>query len=142
MEFLDFVYIAASVDAGNFTKAAKSLGLNTSTVTRRISRLEDELGLSLFERGRTGARLTAGGKAMMPHVRRALAEIDAVRSVGHRNGVGSVGEIRLGVRTPPVGEPVGGEAKNSRAGILMHSRRPEDNILPIGTFMWTYGPNR
>ena len=48
----------ASADARNFSRAAEALGLNASTVSRRIGRLEDELGLSLFERSRSGARLT------------------------------------------------------------------------------------
>ena len=43
---------------------------------------------------------------MVQHVRRALAELDAVRRSGTENGAGEVGEIRLGVRLPPVGEPL------------------------------------
>ena len=59
MELLDLNYLVAATDAGNFARAARFLGLHTSTVSRRIGRLEDELGLSLFERGRAGVRLTA-----------------------------------------------------------------------------------
>lgn len=107
MEIRDLKYLTASASAGNFGRAAKSLGLNTSTISRRIGRLEDELGLALFERGRSGIRLTAGGKAVMLHVRRALAELDAVERAGTQNGSGGVGEIRLGVRLAPIGEPLG-----------------------------------
>jgi len=42
----------------------------------------------------------------MLHVRRALAELDSVKQTGSRNGSGDVGEIRLGVRLPPIGEPL------------------------------------
>jgi DNA-binding transcriptional LysR family regulator len=107
MEIRDLKYLTASASAGNFGRAAKSLGLNTSTISRRIGRLEDELGLALFERGRSGVRLTAGGRAVLFHVRRALAEVDAVERSGIQNGTGGVGEIRLGVRMPPIGEPLG-----------------------------------
>src|SRR6266436_4928796 len=107
MEIRDLEYLLASASAGNFGRAAKSLGLNTSTISRRIGRLEDELGLALFERGRSGVRLTAGGRAVMLHARRALAELDAVKRSGTQNGSGGVGEIRLGVRMPPIGEPLG-----------------------------------
>jgi DNA-binding transcriptional LysR family regulator len=107
MEIRDLKYLTASASAGNFGRAAKSLGLNTSTISRRIGRLEDELGLALFERGRFGVRLTAGGRAVLVHVRRALAELDTVERSGIQNGTGGVGEIRLGVRMPPVGEPLG-----------------------------------
>jgi DNA-binding transcriptional LysR family regulator len=106
MEFRDLRFLMASADAGNLGRAARLLGLNTSTISRRIARLEDELGLALFERGHSGVRLTAGGRAVMIHVRRALAELDAVKRSGAQNGSGNVGEIRLGVRLPPIGEPI------------------------------------
>jgi DNA-binding transcriptional LysR family regulator len=102
----DLEYLVTSASAGNFGRAAESLGINTSTISRRIARLEDELGLALFERGHSGVRLTAGGRAVMLRVRRALAELDAVKRTGIQNGSGDVGEIRLGVRLPPIGEPL------------------------------------
>ena len=67
-------------------RSARSLGINTSTVSCRIGRFEDELGLAMFERGHAGVRLTTGGKAVLQHVRRALAELDAIRHAGDRNG--------------------------------------------------------
>jgi DNA-binding transcriptional LysR family regulator len=107
MEIRDLKYLTTSANAGNFGRAAKSLGVDTSTISRRIARLEDELGFALFERGRFGVRLTAAGTALMIHVRRALAELDAVERAATQNGSGQIGEIRLGVRMPPVGEPLG-----------------------------------
>ncbi|HTQ33348.1 MAG TPA: LysR family transcriptional regulator [Stellaceae bacterium] len=106
MEVRDLMYIEASAAAANFTRAAKSLGINTSTISRRVSRIEDELGLALFERGTAGVRLTNGGRALLPHVRRALAELDAIKLAGTQNGNGLAGEVRLAVRMPPVGEPL------------------------------------
>lgn len=106
MDVRDLEYLVTSASAGNFGRAAESLGINTSTISRRIARLEDELGLALFERGHSGVRLTAGGRAVMLRVRRALAELEAVKRTGIQNGSGDVGEIRLGVRLPPIGEPL------------------------------------
>jgi DNA-binding transcriptional LysR family regulator len=74
MDIRDLMYLEASAAAGNFTRAAKSLQINTSTISRRAGRFEDELGLALFERRHGGVRLTSGGKAVLPHIRRALAE--------------------------------------------------------------------
>jgi len=108
MEIRDLIYLEASAAAGNFTRAAKSLGINTSTISRRVGRFEDELGLALFERGHDGVRLTSGGKAVLAHIQRALAELDAIRRAGDQSGNGMVGEVRLGVRMPPVGEPLCG----------------------------------
>jgi DNA-binding transcriptional LysR family regulator len=42
----------------------------------------------------------------MIHVRRALAELDVVRRSGIENSSGAAGEIQLGVRLPPIGEPI------------------------------------
>jgi DNA-binding MarR family transcriptional regulator len=53
MEIRDLMYLEASAAAGNFTRAAKSLGLDSSTISRRVGRFEDELGLALFERVRS-----------------------------------------------------------------------------------------
>ena len=106
MDIRDLMYLEASAAAGNFTRAAKSLRIDTSTISRRVGRIEDELGLALFERGHGGVRLTSGGKAVLPHIRRALAELDAIRHAGDQNGTGIVGEVRLAVRMPPIGEPL------------------------------------
>ncbi len=103
IDFESLRYLSAAADAGNFGRAAKVLGVQTSTVSRSVARTEDALGVTMFERGHFGIRLTAAGKGVMVHVRRALADLDAVRSAGRRNGSGSVGQIRLGVRMPPIG---------------------------------------
>ena len=104
MKLRDLEYLVASAAAGNFTRAARSLGISTSTISRRVGRLEDELGLALFERGHAGIRLTAGGRAVLKHARRAVAEFEAVKFSGKQNGAAVVGEVRLGVRMPPIGE--------------------------------------
>ena len=121
MDIHDLIYLTASADAGNLSRAARILGVNTSSISRRIGRLENELGLALFERGHSGVRLTPGGKAVMPHVRRALVELGAVKHSGTQNGSGGVGEIQLGVRLPPIGEPI--------ASLLSNWRQSHPNVL-------------
>ena len=106
LKIRDLEYLMASVSEGTFSGAARSLGISTSTISRRLARLEDELGVAVFERGHKGIRLTTGGKAVLLHARRAAAELEAVRLAGQRNGIGATGEVRLGVRAPPIGEPL------------------------------------
>lgn len=103
MELKALRYLKAVVEAGSFAGAATRLGLNSSNLTRQISSLEDELGLTLLERGRSGVRLTSGGAAVMIEVRRVLADLDAVAHTARTNGIGKHGELRLGLRIPPVG---------------------------------------
>ncbi len=106
MEIRDLEYLVASATTGNFGRAAESIGISTSTISRHVARVEDELGLALFERGHSGVRLTPGGRAVMLHVQRVLGELDALKCSGTVSGAGDVGEIRLGVRLPPTGTPL------------------------------------
>lgn len=66
-------------------------------MSRRIQALENELGVSLFERDATGVRLTVAGRRFLGRVRVAFADIDnAVRSAGAA-GRGAEGVIRIGI---------------------------------------------
>jgi DNA-binding transcriptional LysR family regulator len=106
MELVDLRYLSMVVEAGSFSSAAESLGVTPSTISRRIVRLEDELGVTMFERGAFGIRLTAAGRQVMVRVRRALDGLDSVLDAGKSSGAGLIGHVRLGVRMPPVGEPL------------------------------------
>jgi DNA-binding transcriptional LysR family regulator len=103
MELLDLHYLIVTADAGKFALAAKVLEIDTSTVSRRIGNLEDELGLSIFERDHAGIRLTRGGQVILRCARRILFHTDELKRIGQKFASGSSGEIRLGVRLPPVG---------------------------------------
>lgn len=93
MKLRDLEYLVASATAGNFSRAARALGINTSTISRCVGRFEDELGLAVFERGHSGIRLTPGGKAVLLHARRAVAELEALKFVGKQNGIGTASKI-------------------------------------------------
>jgi DNA-binding transcriptional LysR family regulator len=134
MEIGDLRYLAVSADAGNFARAAHTLGRNASTLSRRIGRLESELGLPLFERRHSGVKLTSAGKAVLVHVRRALAEIDAIKVAGLQNGAATVGEVRLGVRMPPIGEPISGLLVKWRAnhpGVILRVAELADRDIAV-----------
>ena len=55
------------VSTGNFHKAAENLNVTQSTVSARIQSLENELGRTLFDRGRNGATLTPSGERLLRH---------------------------------------------------------------------------
>lgn len=90
----------------SFTQAAKSLGLTASALSRRVARLEDALGLTIFERGRFGVRLTSAGRKVIEYVGRALDDIEAVENVARATGEGVAGHLGIGVRMPPTGSPL------------------------------------
>jgi DNA-binding transcriptional LysR family regulator len=58
----DLRCFVSSVETGSFTETAKRLNLSVSTVSRRLEKLESELGLRLLNRHITGVELTAEGK--------------------------------------------------------------------------------
>lgn len=64
------------VEAGGFTAAAAALGLPTSSVSRSVARLEQELGVVLLERTTRRVALTEVGRAYFERVRDALAGLD------------------------------------------------------------------
>ena len=79
------------------------------------------MGFALFERAKSGVHLTAGGQSLMGHVNRTLAEFDAVVRAAGETGSGNIGAIRLGVRLPPVGEPLVSLLAGSPKGTLGQS---------------------
>lgn len=69
------IFIVAAGET-SFTAAADTLGVGQSAVSHAMSRLEDALGLSLFERSRSGARLTASGEELAESCRAGFLVID------------------------------------------------------------------
>jgi DNA-binding transcriptional LysR family regulator len=65
---------------GSIRRAAESLHVASSAVNRQIIKLEDETGTELFERLRTGVRLTAAGEVLLRHARETLIDYDRARA--------------------------------------------------------------
>jgi DNA-binding transcriptional LysR family regulator len=75
-ELQTFVEVA---DAGGISPAALRLGVSKSIVSRRLFRLEAELGVQLLARSTRGAALTEAGATFRDYAARACAEIDVAR---------------------------------------------------------------
>lgn len=104
IDFESLRYVLVASEVGTFSAAAHSLGVDTASLSRRISRVEDELGQTLFERGHAGIRPTKAGRAVILHIRRALGNLDAIFSFA-QSTIGE-GWLSLGIRLPTVGDPV------------------------------------
>ena len=72
----DVVVFTKVVEARSFTAAGKILGLPTSTVSRRVSRLEEELGVRLLQRTTRKLSLTEAGQLYYERGVRAFAELE------------------------------------------------------------------
>lgn len=77
----------------NFTLAGEELGLTQSAVSQQIRALEQQLGRSLFRRGRRGVELTPEGAAYLPHVQSAFAGLR--HSTGALFGEAHTTEVRI-----------------------------------------------
>lgn len=83
MNWDDLRYALAVSEQGSLSAAAESLGVNASTVLRRIAALEQALGARLFERDRTGYRLTEEGQSLMQSLQPVQERIASItRSYG------------------------------------------------------------
>jgi DNA-binding transcriptional LysR family regulator len=65
---------------GSIRKAAEALSVASSAVNRQILRLEDEIGVPLFERSRAGVRPTAAGELLLRHVRETQIEFQRAQA--------------------------------------------------------------
>lgn len=79
MDIEDLETFVEVADAGGVSAAARRLGLSKSIVSRRLFRLETELGVQLLARTTRGAALTEAGIAFRDHAARVCAEIDVAR---------------------------------------------------------------
>lgn len=75
-ELRTFVEVA---DCGGVSSAARRLGVSKSIVSRRLLRLEAELGVQLLARSTRGAALTEAGVTFRDHAACACAEIDVAK---------------------------------------------------------------
>jgi DNA-binding transcriptional LysR family regulator len=76
MDFEDLRTFVDVADAGGVSSAARRLGVSKSIVSRRLFRLEAELGVQLLARTTRGAALTEAGVTFREHAARVCSEID------------------------------------------------------------------
>lgn len=95
MDWENLKYFVALGKAGSITKAADTLGVNYTTVSRRVAQLEQELNTKLFERLSSGIALTKAGQEMFEkglEIGQSVAQLE--HHLGDRNSATS-GHITL-----------------------------------------------
>ena len=81
----------------SFRAAARALGIRQSAVSRHVRSLEDELGVSLFERHHAGVTITNAGARFLQQAREALTQLDQASKIAGAAGRGSTGQLRIGI---------------------------------------------
>lgn len=88
-----FVAIARS---GSFVAAARELGIAQPPLTVSVRKLEDQLGVQLFERHARGAALTIAGETLLAVAGELLARADDLERMAHEIRGGQRGRLRIG----------------------------------------------
>jgi len=89
-------YFRAVARELHFTRAAERLHVAQPALSQQIRKLEQQLGLSLFDRDNHRVELTAAGTALLEHAERILSDLAAVEQEMHDWTAGTRGLIRLG----------------------------------------------
>ncbi|MEP9355705.1 LysR family transcriptional regulator [Xanthobacter sp. KR7-65] len=90
------LHAIVALEQRSFHRAADVIGIDQSVVSRRIRALEDELGVSLFERGRAGVRPTRAGKEFIDQAKSVLSDLDYAVKSARSAGTGAKGQLRIG----------------------------------------------
>jgi LysR family hydrogen peroxide-inducible transcriptional activator len=97
MNLRDLRYLLAVAEHGHFGRAAEACGISQPTLSVQIRRLEDLLGVALFERGGKAVAPTPACARLLGHVRAAVAEADAILAVARSLRDPLAGRFRLGI---------------------------------------------
>lgn len=91
----DLRIIKTLSECGNRADTAKKLGVNVSTVSRRVAQVEKTLGVALFDHRRSGYMLTAEGAELRALAERVELDIVSVARRVSRAGQGPLGKLRI-----------------------------------------------
>jgi DNA-binding transcriptional LysR family regulator len=95
MELSDLKYFYAVVTEGNFTKASKSLRIAQPAISRRIKRLEDDLGSELLIRHKRHVELTAVGNAVLRYTKNIFDNVENILTLSKGTVTEVEGPIRI-----------------------------------------------
>ena len=82
--------------SGNYRLASEQLYITQSALTKKIQRLESNIGASLFSRGRNGAELTHAGKTLLADAQRLVDSMQAFEQLSGSVVNGTQGHLNIG----------------------------------------------
>ena len=97
MKLTELRYFVALAQEGTFSRAAKVCSVSQPSLSVAIAHLEEEFGVPLFERAKGRVTPTPVGEQVVAQARKALAEVDQVKTIARRGTDQLEGEFKLGV---------------------------------------------
>lgn len=122
--------------SGGFRPAAALLGVEQSAISRRVRRLEDDIGVSLFHRSTRGVRPTNAGRRFLQRINVLLDGLGLAVADAQLAGGGKVGCLRIGLTFTLFGDALYQliarfHAAHPRVRIEMIEGRAEDHLLAV-----------
>lgn len=96
MNLRDLKYVIAVAETRHFGKAAEKCFVSQPTLSGQIKKLEEELGVALFERTNRSVEITPVGEAILEHARRIMEQADAIQQLASAQQDPLAGPLRIG----------------------------------------------
>jgi DNA-binding transcriptional LysR family regulator len=96
MEIQHVRHFIAAADLGNMTRAAEMLGIAQPALSQSLRRMEEKLGVKLFDRSRRGITLSEAGAAIIDELREAVMRIDQASERAQQVAQGVAGTLTVG----------------------------------------------
>ena len=97
MNLRDLKYLVALAEHRHFGRAAAASFVSQPTLSTQIRKLEEELGVTLFERAPRKVMLTPVGRDIVERARQVLADLDQMAEIARRSQDPDAGSLRLGM---------------------------------------------
>lgn len=95
-------YLVTLADSPSFVHAARVANVSQPTLSQQVRALEERLGVTLLDRGASGAILTPVGRSVVARARRVLSDVREIEALAARASDPFTGTFRLGT-TPTLG---------------------------------------
>ena len=96
MNLRDFKYMIAVAETLHFGKAAEKCFVSQPTLSGQLKKLEDELGVSLFERTNRSVSITPIGELVLQHAKLMMEQADAIVQLSQAHNDPLAGPLRVG----------------------------------------------
>ncbi len=96
MNFKDIQYFIEVSNKASLTAAAECIGISQPSLSMSMKRLEEEMGTQLFNRFKTGLKLTPAGKALLKKARALMQDWEAVKHAAYEANHEVAGQVNLG----------------------------------------------
>ncbi|MGD8926101.1 MAG: LysR substrate-binding domain-containing protein [Thioalkalispiraceae bacterium] len=96
MNLRDLKYIIAVAETHHFGKAAERCFVSQPTLSGQIKKLEEELGVAIFERTNRSVEITPVGEEILEHARQMMEQADVIQQLAQAHQDPLAGPLRIG----------------------------------------------